>query len=40
MGTKTTQHVKKIKPLLNFSRLSDTDLLKRMDGIQDRKSVV
>jgi hypothetical protein len=36
MSTKTTQHVKKIKPLLNFSRLSDTDLLKRLDGIHDR----
>jgi hypothetical protein len=35
MSTKTTQHVKKIKPLLNFSRLTDTDLLKRLDGIHD-----
>jgi hypothetical protein len=35
MSTKTTQQVKKIKPLLNFSKLSDTDLLKRLDGIHD-----
>src|ERR1051326_6517654 len=35
MSTKTTQHVKKIKPLLNFSKLSDTDLLTRLDAIHN-----
>jgi Ca2+-binding RTX toxin-like protein len=38
MSTKTTQQVKKIKPLLNFSKLTDTDLLKRLDAIHDGMS--
>jgi hypothetical protein len=35
MGTKTTEHVKKIKPLLNFGKLTDNDLLKRLLSIHD-----
>jgi hypothetical protein len=35
MSTKTTQTVKKIKPLLNFTKLVDGDLLKRLDAIHD-----
>jgi hypothetical protein len=33
MSTKTTVQVKKIKPLLNFSKLTDPGLLKRLDAI-------
>jgi len=35
MNTKTTEHVKKIKPLLNFSKIPDPDLLKRLHAIRD-----
>src|SRR5207247_1476369 len=31
----TTEHVKKIKPLLNFNKLADNDLLKRLHAIRD-----
>ena len=35
MSTKTAEQVKKIKPLLNFGKLTDSDLLKRLDAIRD-----
>src|SRR5712691_9372964 len=35
MSTTTTEHVKKIKPLLNFNKLPDNDLLKRLHAIRD-----
>jgi hypothetical protein len=35
MSTRTTEQVKKIKPLLNFGKLTDADLLKRLDAIHD-----
>src|SRR5207249_11689250 len=31
----TTEHVKKIRPLLNFNKLADNDLLKRLHAIRD-----
>src|SRR5260370_8320216 len=33
MSTKVTGKPKKIKPLLNFGKLADPDLLKRLDAI-------
>ena len=35
MSTKTTEQVKKIKPLLNFNKMNDNDLVKRLDTIHD-----
>src|SRR5260370_32868831 len=35
MTTKISEKPKKIKPLLNFPKLSDPDLLKRLDAIRD-----
>src|SRR2546430_1280565 len=35
MTTKVTEKPKKIKPLLNFGKLSDPELLKRLDAIHD-----
>jgi hypothetical protein len=35
MTTKVTEKPKKIKPLLNFAKLPDPDLLKRLDAIRD-----